>query len=61
MKEGGRDVFLIEEQKQLFETFGTARRDIPNMQQEISDAEEKPAEYLKVRCLTFDSCCVYSH
>ncbi|NJR43706.1 MAG: hypothetical protein HC767_14700 [Akkermansiaceae bacterium] len=48
VKEGGRDVFLIEEQKQLYETFVSAKRDIPNMQREINSAEEKPAEYLKV-------------
>ena len=56
VKEGGRDTFLIEEQKQLYETFTKARRDIPLLQEDITAAEAKPAEYLKVRCLLCDSC-----
>jgi hypothetical protein len=50
-KEGGREVFLIEEQKQLFDTWSKAKRDVPNLQADIATAEGKPAEYLKARRL----------
>ena len=53
MKEGGRETFVIEEQKQLYETFTRARRDIPLLQTDIAAAERNPAHYLTVRRSTF--------
>lgn len=49
MKEGGRETFVIEEQKQLYETFTRARRDIPLLQTDVAAAERTPAHYLSVR------------